>query len=97
MFCSQCGEELPETANFCLKCGVMTRQGIEADVPSPWKWDEEVEKTLSTVAKELEKTFETVREKIHTSIKGESIICPHCGGKNQSGSKFCSKCGNELA
>lgn len=96
MFCSQCGEELPETANFCLKCGVMTSKGVDAGVSSPWKWDKEVEKTLSTVAKEMEKAFVTVRETIQKSIKREPIICPQCEEKNLYGSKFCYKCGKEL-
>jgi len=75
----------------------MTSKGVEAGVPSPWKWDKEVEKTLSTVAKELEQTFDHVRENIQKAIKGKTIICPHCGGKNLSGGKFCYRCGKELS
>jgi DNA-directed RNA polymerase subunit RPC12/RpoP len=96
VFCSHCGEELPEEAYFCLKCGAMTSKGVEAGVPSPWKWDKEVEKTLSTVAKELEQTFDNVRENIQKALNRKAIICPHCGGKNLSGGKFCYRCGKEL-
>ena len=96
VFCRQCGEELPENAYFCLKCGTRTIKGIEAEVSYPWNWEKEAEKTLSTAAQEIEKAFNTVRDNIHKTIKKEPTTCPNCGEKNQSDSKFCSKCGKEL-
>jgi len=96
VFCSNCGEKLPESSYFCFKCGVITSHGVEAGVSYPWRWDKEVQKALSTAAQEVEKAFNTVRDSIHKSIKKEPAICPNCGEKNQSDSKFCSKCGKEL-
>ena len=96
VFCSQCGEELLETAYFCLKCGVRTSKGVEAGVSYPWNWEKEVEKGLSTAAQEVEKAFNTVRESIGKSIRREPAICPNCGEQNRSNSKFCYKCGKEL-
>jgi hypothetical protein len=40
----------------------MTSKGVEAGISYHWKWEKEVERMLSTVAKELENTFETIKE-----------------------------------
>jgi uncharacterized membrane protein YvbJ len=96
MFCSQCGEGLPENAYFCLKCGSRTSKGVEAGVSYPWKWEKEVERTLSTVANELEKTFETVKESIRKSTTRDPIACPNCGEKNMHDARFCYTCGKDL-
>ena len=96
VFCTQCGEDLPESAYFCLKCGLRTGKGVEAGVSYPWNWEKEAEKTLSTAAQEIEKAFNTVRDNFHKSTEREPAICPNCGEKNESNSKFCSKCGKEL-
>jgi len=96
VFCSGCGEELPETAYFCLKCGVRTIKGIDADIAPPWNWEQQVEKALSKVGKEMEKAFETVRESIQKSIKREPVLCSNCGEKGLSSAKFCYKCGTKF-
>ena len=36
MFCSNCGIQLPDDANFCLKCGKPQKAGIQVDEP---KWE----------------------------------------------------------
>ena len=96
MFCSQCGEDLPDAAYFCLKCGARTSKGVEAGVSYPWTWEKEVERALSTVATELEKTFETVKESIRKSTAKDAVVCPGCGGKNLPDARFCYACGKEL-
>jgi len=96
VFCSRCGEELPENAYFCLKCGVRTIKGIEADVAPPWNWEQQAEQALSKVAKEMEKALETVREGVRKSIKREPVICSNCGEKSRGYTKFCYKCGAKL-
>ena len=96
VFCTQCGENLPENAYFCFKCGLRTLKGVEAGVSYPWNWEKEAEKALSTAAQEMEKAFNSIRESITKSIKKEPIICPNCGEKNQPNSKYCTKCGKEL-
>ena len=96
VFCSRCGEVLPENAYFCLKCGVMTNKGVEVNVSYPWNWEKEVEKTLATVTKEVGNAFKTVKESILKPTKKELVTCSQCGGKNEYGSKFCYKCGKVL-
>ena len=97
MFCPQCGEELPENAYFCFKCGVRTSKGVAAGVSYPWNWEKEVEKALSTATQEMERTFNTVRDSIHKSIKREQVVCPNCKTNNQPDSKFCYKCGKKFS
>lgn len=96
MFCSQCAEELSDTAYFCLKCGVKTSTGIEAGVASPWNWEKEVEKTVTTVARDLGRAIDTVRDNVRKTINKAPHFCAQCGDKNLAESKFCLKCGSAL-
>ncbi len=36
MFCSNCGTQLPDEANFCWKCGKPQKTGVQVDEP---KWE----------------------------------------------------------
>jgi ribosomal protein L40E len=104
VFCSKCGTELPEDAYFCPKCGVRTRKGVEAGVTTTWvevrdefsKIGVEIEKAFTKAGKEIEKAFKTARESIKESIGEATIVCSHCGEKNDRGAKFCYNCGKEL-
>jgi len=96
VFCPQCGSDLPEESNFCLKCGIITAKGIEQGISYPWNWEKEMEKTLSTASREIEKAFKSVKNSIKKSIKKDAMICPHCEESNIPDSKFCYKCGKEL-
>ena len=105
-FCSRCGKELSEDAYFCPKCGVKTRRGVEAGVPTPFpsedlkeafsKMGQEMERAFSIAAKEIQKAFGTVRESVGESGRREPAVCPHCGEKNVGDAKFCYGCGKEL-
>ena len=96
MICSHCAEELPDTAYFCLKCGVKTSTGIEAGVAAPWNWEKEVEKTVTTVARDLGRAVDNVRESVRKAINKDPQFCAKCGDKNLADSKFCFKCGSAL-
>jgi ribosomal protein L40E len=104
MFCSKCGEKLPEEAYFCHKCGARTSKGIEAGVSAARedlkeafaKMGEEMEKAFSVAAKEIKKAFKTAREEIKGAINRESVVCSHCGKENFADARFCYKCGKKL-
>jgi predicted amidophosphoribosyltransferase len=104
VYCSNCGEELPDTAYFCPKCGVRTPKGIEMGISSPWedlkdtfsRVGEEIEKAFSVAGKEMEKAFMTARERVREATSREPISCSNCSEKNAAGSKFCRKCGKKL-
>jgi len=103
-YCSNCGEELPEKAYFCSRCGVRTKKGVEAGISTPWedlrdafsKMGEEIEKAFTIAGKEMENAFKTARDKIREATSKEPIVCPNCGEKNLTGAKFCYKCGKKL-
>jgi len=103
-FCSKCGEELPENAYFCPKCGVRTSKGKEANIPIPREnlgdvfsdVGEEMGKAFSIASREIEKAFKTAKEEIEKAISRAYIVCPHCGNRNHVDALFCQKCGKEL-
>ena len=72
IYCTRCGEQLAENANFCSRCGVRTQKGRETNVPFPVEnlrealsqAGKEVEKAFQTAGKELERAFKTVEEEI---------------------------------
>lgn len=39
MFCVSCGKELPDDANFCLKCGKPLRGGTQAGQEKAEQWE----------------------------------------------------------
>jgi predicted amidophosphoribosyltransferase len=104
VFCSNCGEKLPENAYFCPRCGVRTEKGLEAGMSTPWedlreafaKMGEEIEKAFSVAGKEMEQAFKTARGKIREVTSREPVACPHCGEKNVVSANFCSNCGKKL-
>lgn len=69
-FCSKCGQQLPENANFCPQCGFRTKRGEEVGLYTPAqevrealvKVGDEMEKAFVTAAKEIRKAFATPKE-----------------------------------
>jgi uncharacterized membrane protein YvbJ len=104
MYCSNCGEKLPEDALFCPKCGTKTQKGVETKVSASSeefretlnKMGQELEKAFTIAAKEMKEAFQTARENIQKSLYKEPISCPNCGEKNPNDAVFCSKCGKKL-
>jgi ribosomal protein L40E len=104
VFCSNCGEKLPEDANFCTKCGFRTKHGVEAGVFVPTedlreafsKMGLELEKAFQTAAKEIQKAVKNVKEDFTDSRKGQAVACQSCGEKSPAGAVYCTKCGQKL-
>jgi ribosomal protein L40E len=104
VFCTHCGEKLPDEANFCTKCGFRTKHGVETNSPFPTEeWREafskigvEMEKAFQTAAKEVQKAFKTVREDFKEPKTKQTVICKSCSQKNPTDASFCTKCGQKL-
>ena len=69
VFCTKCGTELPENANFCLSCGVRTARGVEAKVPLPYKemfsdMENQLETAFTTASEEIKNAFSKARENV---------------------------------
>jgi len=105
-YCSNCGEEIPEHALFCPKCGIKTMKGAEANAKYP---SDEMREAFTRMGIELEKAFNTAAVEIHAAFKRaredmgskpaeqEGMVCQSCGAKNQSGAIFCRNCGHKLS
>jgi ribosomal protein L40E len=104
MYCSNCGEKLPEDALFCPKCGTKTLKGTEANVQNSSdelkeavaKMSRELEKAFAVAAKEINAAFQTASENIQKSLKKEKIVCPSCGEENPNNAVYCYNCGKKL-
>lgn len=106
VYCSNCGEKIPEDAYFCPKCGAKTQKGAEANAKYP---SDEVREAFTRMGMELEKAFSTAAVEIHAAFKKatanmnpktaeqEAVVCPNCSVKNQAGAVFCRNCGNKLS
>jgi uncharacterized membrane protein YvbJ len=103
-FCTECGMELPENANFCSKCGARTNKGKAANVALPsgaWKdtlaeIGEELNKAFVVASKEIEKAFMMAKEEIRKATSQETVACPNCGEKNFANALFCNDCGAKI-
>lgn len=69
MYCTNCGTELPENANFCLKCGVRTAKGVEGKVPLPYREiasdiENRLEEAFATASEEIKRAFGKAKEEV---------------------------------
>jgi ribosomal protein L40E len=106
-FCSRCGSSLPESANFCPKCGWRTELGAQAGVAEPW---ESMKQAFATAGREMEQAFRVAGKKMEEAFARaekelreafgsaeRTVACPKCGEKNPLHARFCGSCGNRLA
>jgi predicted amidophosphoribosyltransferase len=107
VFCSHCGNAIPDDVNFCPKCGVRTVKGVEQNVPLPGQgnWEERFESTVETIGEELEKAFSTARRQLEQAYHrtkesmrktSDTVNCPNCGETNQNDTNYCYRCGTKL-
>ncbi len=109
VYCSNCGQQLPDDVYFCFKCGTRTPAGKAANAAYPQ--DElrdafhrvgiELERAFTIAAEETRQAFKRVSEKERGSTQSASasqaeVTCPKCGTKNPQGSIFCRNCGARL-
>ncbi len=108
VFCSKCGTQIFDDANFCAKCGMRTQTGKSANVKYPS--DEfreafreagvELEKAFIIAAKEIKDAFQNVKDSNknpETPQPSDLIACPSCAAKNEAGAIFCRSCGKKIA
>jgi len=104
VYCSGCGEKLPEDAVFCPNCGTKAIEGGETVAPTISdelkvtlnKMSQELEKAFAVASKEINAAFQTASENIKKSIQKDLVACSSCGEKNPSAAVFCYKCGKKM-
>ena len=108
VYCSNCGEKIPDDAYFCPKCGTKTPKGKASNVTYP---SDELRDAFYKVGIELERAFTMAAHETHQAIKKASknnqqkttpdpqgnAVCSSCGAKNFSGTVFCHNCGAKVA
>ncbi|UCD43991.1 MAG: DUF4097 family beta strand repeat protein [Candidatus Bathyarchaeota archaeon] len=76
LYCTKCGEELPDDANFCHKCGERTEKGIEESAPEVSHrradWEDELEEAVSSAAKGVEEGLQAAFEGIRGARWGHN-------------------------
>ena len=110
VYCSNCGTQIADDANFCPKCGTRTVQGKNAKASDP---SGEIQDALYRVGIELERAFTIAAHETHVALKKakdnmqqkttstqatpeEVAVCPNCGTKNALGAVFCNNCGKRI-
>ena len=108
VYCSNCGEKIPDDALFCPKCGTKTPKGKASNATYP---SDELRDAFYKVGIELERAFSMAAHETHQAIKKASenmqqktasnpqgnVVCSSCGTKNVSGAVFCNNCGTKVA
>jgi len=101
VYCSKCGEKIPDDAYFCPKCGTKSERGKAAKVAYP---SDELRDAFYKVGIELEKAFTIAAHETHSAfqragenMKQKSVVCSNCKTKNPYGSIFCHSCGTRIA
>lgn len=108
VYCSNCGEKIPDDAYFCPKCGTKTPKGKASNATYP---SDELRDAFFQVGIELERAFSMAAHETHAAIKKANknmqqktasntqgpAVCTSCGTKNVSGAVFCINCGNRVA
>ncbi len=66
VYCSNCGAQVADDANFCPKCGTKTLAGKTAKVSYP---SDELQDAFYHVGTELEKAFTIAAHETHAAFK----------------------------
>jgi|GEM_PF-4789023 len=69
MFCTNCGEKLPDNAKTCPKCGAPAEEAAPAAAPAP-----------AAAAKPARGRF---CKGCGAKLKRSETVCPYCGAKNR--------------
>lgn len=110
VYCSNCGKEMSDDANFCFKCGTKTAKGKTENVAYPV---DELKEALERAGVELEKAFIIAARETKAAIKKvkenmqeskttnsekikNNLACPHCKAENVQNAVFCYNCGKKI-
>ena len=100
-YCSNCGKELENEANFCAKCGTRTEKGLKEGVTIPWAsdpyWRQEVNLALQKASKAIDEgvkiaqdTFREVATEIEKGVKTAKTNV-----RERTGPVICPNCSQE--
>jgi uncharacterized membrane protein YvbJ len=98
VYCSHCGTQIAEDANFCPKCGTKTLLGKTSKVAYP---SDELQDAFYRVGTELERAFTIAAHETHAALKRASENIQQKSASAQTsqataeGTVVCSNCGSK--
>lgn len=100
VYCSNCGKELNDDANFCNNCGTRTHKGVKEGVTIPWNETEikqdldvalqKASKAIDEGVKKAKETLKEVAEELDKEIKSAKERV-----KEKKQPIYCAVCGEE--
>ena len=96
VYCSHCGAQLADDANFCPRCGTKTAVGKQSKVQYP---ADELQDAFYRVGTELERAFTIAAHETHAALKraSDNIQQKNTSAQatqaKQEGTVTCSNCG----
>jgi len=91
VYCSNCGTETSEDANFCPKCGARTPRGVESGVEPHWR--DEVDRALQAASRSIDEGLKKAREYIQEAVRD---ISPELEQARESLREVAEEVGDEL-
>ncbi len=90
-YCSNCGSEVDETANYCGDCG--------KDLKVEGEGSEGGSRLPSSVQKIKHRDSGDIAEcgSCHESIPRDADVCPECGTEYDPNYVQCGKCGKQIS
>jgi len=101
VYCTNCGKQVEDDANFCPKCGVRTEKGVREGVASPWisdpRWRQEFDSALQRAGKSIDEGLKVARDSLRDATKRveEEFQSAKQDFKERAGPVYCKACGQE--
>jgi len=100
VYCSNCGKELNDDANFCTSCGTRTPKGIKEGVSIPWAETEikqDLDNALQKASKAIDEGVKTARESLKEVAAeiDKELKSAKEKVKERKQPVFCAVCGQE--
>jgi len=101
VYCSNCGRQVDDDANFCPKCGVRTEKGVSEGVSSPWfsdpRWRQDIDSALQKAGKSIDEGLKVARDSLRDAAKRveEEVQTARKDFRERAGPVFCKACGQE--
>lgn len=88
MYCSNCGKQIPDNANFCMHCGYSVNSIVQVQNPNQCR---ECQRELIDVLSNRNDLLKKICPKCDEDIKDKK--CPSCHQTLKFGGCRCSYCG----
>lgn len=103
-YCSECGKENEDVADYCFSCGTrISPYDEDSFMKRIDDWGEEIGRAAERFGKKVEDVAKRVHDKVidntnrlEKELKQNGEYCIKCGAKYYGEPNYCSKCGNKI-